>query len=91
MTARDGFPRDMDSLALDANTEERLVAGVLDASDAPPGYQVVARTLRALRRTPDSLELVGRDAVERIASAVADPSSPSGKSHRRTGRFRDGL
>ena len=42
MTARDGFIRDMDplALALDANRDERLVRAVLDAGDAPPDYQV---------------------------------------------------
>lgn len=40
MTAGDGFTRDMDPLALDADREERLVRGELDAGDAPPDYQV---------------------------------------------------
>lgn len=40
MTARDGFTRGMDPLALDADREERLVRGELDAGDVPPDYQV---------------------------------------------------
>jgi hypothetical protein len=71
MTARDGFPRDMDRFALDAGTAERLVAGAVDVADAPPAYRGVARTLQALREVPDSPELFGEQAaVERIAAAV---------------------
>ncbi len=66
MTARDGFPRDMDRFALDAGTAERLVAGAVDVADAPPAYRGVARTLQALREAPDSPELFGEPAaVER--------------------------
>jgi hypothetical protein len=72
MTARDGFPRDMDRFALDAGTAERLMAGAVDVADAPPAYRGVARTLQALREAPDSPELSGEPAaVEQIAAAVA--------------------
>jgi hypothetical protein len=72
MTARDGFPRDMDLFALDALTAERLVTGAVDVGDAPPGYQGVARAFQALREAPDSSELLGASAaVDRIAAAVA--------------------
>jgi hypothetical protein len=71
MTARDGFPRDMDRFALDAGTAERLVAGAVGVADAPPAYRGVARTLQALREAPDGPELFGEPAaVERIAAAV---------------------
>jgi hypothetical protein len=71
MSADDGFPEDMDLLALDAGTAERLVTGAVDVADAPPEYRAVARTLQALREAPDGSELAGMsDAVDRIAGAV---------------------
>jgi hypothetical protein len=71
MTARDGFPRDMDPFALDALTAERLVTGAVDVGDAPPEYRAVARVLHALRSAPDTVESAGEPAaVERIAGAV---------------------
>jgi hypothetical protein len=71
MTAPNGFPADMDPFALDTGTAERLVAGSLDAGDAPPEYRGVAQTLEALRQPADSAELAGApETVERIAAAV---------------------
>ncbi len=71
MTARDGFSPDMDPLALDARTAERLVAGSLVALDAPPEYRAVAQTLQDLRQPPESAELEsGPVAVERITAAI---------------------
>jgi hypothetical protein len=71
MTAPNGFPSDMDPFALDTGTAERLVAGSLDASDAPPEYRAVAQTLQALRQPPDSAELAGApETVERITTTI---------------------
>jgi hypothetical protein len=71
MTARDGFPGDMDPLALDAGTADRLMTGSVDVADAPPPYRAVAGTLQALRQAPESWELAGAPAaVEQIAAAV---------------------
>jgi hypothetical protein len=71
MTARDGFPGDMDPFALDAGTAERLVMGAVDVADAPPEYRAVAGMLQTLRRAPYRRELAGeRAAVEQIAAAV---------------------
>ena len=71
MTARDGFPREMDPFALDPGTSEGLVTGVVDAGDAPPEYRAVARTLHGLREFPESAEATDDPAaVERIAAAV---------------------
>ena len=71
MTRRGGFSGDMSRFALDADAAERLMTGVVDIADAPPGDVAVARTLRALRAAPDGWELVGEsDAVEQIAAAV---------------------
>jgi hypothetical protein len=84
MTTRDGFPRDMEPLALDAATADGLVTGVVDADDAPPEYRGVARTLQALRETPESLERAGElAAVERIAAAVVQ--EPRARPRRHTG------
>jgi hypothetical protein len=61
----------MDRFALDTGTAERLVAGSLDASDAPPEYRAVAQTLQALRQPADSAELAGRaETVDQIAAAI---------------------
>jgi hypothetical protein len=71
MTPPNGFPSDMDPFALDTGTAERLVAGSLDPSDAPPEYRGVAQTLEALRQPPDSAELAGApETVERITTAI---------------------
>jgi hypothetical protein len=72
MTAHNGFPREMDLFELDPSTAEGLVTGVVDAGDAPPEYRAVARTLQALRSSPDSSERAAEPAaVQRIAAAVA--------------------
>jgi hypothetical protein len=72
MSARDGFPGDMDPFALDALTAERLVTGAADVGDAPPEYQGVATAFRALREEPDTSEFLGASAaVDRIAAAIA--------------------
>jgi hypothetical protein len=89
MTAENGFSRDMDRLALDAGTAERLVTGAVEVSDAPPAYRGVARTLQALREAPDGLELFGEPAaVERIAAAVVleRPSRRARRSRRTSSR-----
>lgn len=71
MTRRVGFPAEMDPFELDPGTAERLLTGAADASDAPPEYRAVARTMQALRYAPGSSELIGEPAaVERIAAAV---------------------
>ena len=61
----------MDPFALDTGTAERLVAGSLDAGDAPPEYHAVARTLQALRQPPDSAELAGAPEEASVAARVA--------------------
>lgn len=64
----------MEPFALDADTAERLVAGAVDAGDAPPEYRDVARVLHALRSVPDSAQRSGEPAaVERIVAAVVVP------------------
>ncbi len=90
MTAPSGFPRDMDRFALDTSTAERLLAGSVDAADAPPEYRGVATTLGALRGPPDSTELDDAPvAVERIVAAVvlARRDRPAPRSRRSRSRL----
>jgi hypothetical protein len=88
MTSRVGFPAAMDPFALDPGTADRLATGAVDAGDAPPEYRAVARTLQALRSSPESSERAGeRAAVERIAAAVvvvqrAHPTRRARRAHR---------
>jgi hypothetical protein len=71
MTARDGYPCEMDAFALDARTAERLMLGSVDTADAPPEYRAVAGVLQALREALETRELAGEAAaVERIATVV---------------------
>jgi hypothetical protein len=77
MTPSVGFPDAMDPFALDPGTAERLVTGAIDAGDAPPKYRAVARTLQALRSSPESSERAGEPAaVERIVAAVVVVQRP---------------
>jgi hypothetical protein len=76
----------MDSFALDADTAEGLVTGIVDAGDAPPEYRTVALTLHALRAEPDGVEWADEPvAVERIAAAVVVRPRPT-RRERRTRR-----
>lgn len=71
MRVPNGSPSDMNRFALDTGTAERLVAGSLDASDAPPEYRAVAQKLQALRQPADSAELAGgAETVDQIAAAI---------------------
>jgi len=74
MTPPVGTPSGMEPFALDPGTAERLVAGAVDAGDAPPEYRAVARVLHALRSAPDDVDGVEwageTEAVERIAAVV---------------------
>jgi hypothetical protein len=83
MTAHNGFPRDMESFALDPSTAEGLMTGVVDADDAPPEYRAVARTLQALRSSPENSERAGEPAaVQRIAAAVVRRARPTRRARR---------
>jgi hypothetical protein len=71
MRAPNGSPSEMNPFVLDTGTAERLVAGSLDTSDAPPEYRAVAQTLQALRQPADSAELAGgAETVEQITAAI---------------------
>jgi hypothetical protein len=73
----------MDPFALDADTAERLMAGMVDAGDAPPEYRAVARTLHALRAAPESSEWAGEQtAVLRIEAAVVVHRPPTRRERR---------
>jgi hypothetical protein len=57
----DVFPPEMPDIPYD--TAERLLAGLLDPEDAPPGYAEVARVLRAAAGPPCPDELAGQPAA----------------------------
>jgi hypothetical protein len=74
-----------DPLTLDEQTAERLLAGALPAVDAPPGYQAVASSLRALEQGSSAAELAGEpEAVAAIASVVASSPTPIATTRRST-------
>jgi hypothetical protein len=57
MTDRNDFQDEMRRLWLDRGTQDRLLAGVVDPDDAPPGYSEVARVLQAATAAGDHEEL----------------------------------
>jgi hypothetical protein len=61
MGADDVFPPEMPDIPYD--TAERLLAGLLDPEDVPPGYAEVARVLRAAADPPCPDELAGQPAA----------------------------
>ncbi len=74
--------RDLDGvrqpLPLDDRTTDRLLAGMVDPDDAPPGYAGLARALGTARGPVEAGELVGRDRiVAAVAAAVAEASPPT--------------
>jgi hypothetical protein len=73
--------RDLDvvrqPLPLDDWTADRLLAGMVDPDDAPPGYAGLARTLGQARGPVEAGELSGRELiVAAVTAAVADVSPP---------------
>ena len=86
MTPPIGIPSGMEPFALDADTAERLVAGAVDAGDAPPEYRSVAQVLHSLRSAPDGVDGVEwageSEAVERIAAVVVRRPQPTRRSRR---------
>jgi hypothetical protein len=78
-----------DPLAIDQDTADRLLAGRLDAADAPPEYAEVARVLEAAAAPPVPDELRGEaTAMAAFASARLDP--PGAVSHAAPWRRRAG-
>ncbi|MGH8976180.1 MAG: hypothetical protein ACRD0C_23570, partial [Acidimicrobiia bacterium] len=74
--------RDLDGvrqpLPLDDWTADRLLAGMVDPDDAPPGYAGLARALSHARGPVESGDLAGRDRiVVAVADAVAEASPPT--------------
>jgi hypothetical protein len=74
--------RDLDGvrqpLPLDDWTTDRLLAGMVDPDDAPPGYAGLARALSSARGPVEAGELAGRDRiVAAVATAVAEASPPT--------------
>ncbi|MDQ3945065.1 MAG: hypothetical protein M3357_07955 [Actinomycetota bacterium] len=74
--------RDLDvvrqPLPLDDWTADRLLAGMVDPDDAPPGYAGLARALGQARGPVEAGELSGRELiVAAVTAAVADVSPPT--------------
>jgi hypothetical protein len=82
-----------DPLALDEDTAERLLAGELDPSEAPPGFAEVAAIMAAAAAAPNPDELAGEPAA--VARLLAARSRQQSSRRRRTattrGRRRIGL
>ena len=70
-----------DPLALDRSTAERLLAGRVTPSDAPPAYAPVARVLRAAAAPATPGELAGEEAA--LAAFAGATRSPH-PTHRRS-------
>lgn len=69
---------DLDPLALDGDTAERILAGSVPPADAPPGYADVARVLEAAARPPQPGELTGEvEVVAQLAAAVREETAPT--------------
>lgn len=80
----------MDEMArrsIDDKTADRLLSGGIDPEDAPPGYEHVARMVRALQAPANPAELTREQAVASMAATVAAEAAPAGLSpnqqHRR--------
>ncbi|MGH2670969.1 MAG: hypothetical protein ACRDH5_17965, partial [bacterium] len=74
--------RDLDGvrqpLPLDDWTADRLLAGLVDPDDAPPGYAGLARALTGAHGPAEAGDLAGRERiVAAVAAAVADASPPT--------------
>ncbi len=74
--------RDLDGmrqyLPLDEWTADRLLAGLVDPDDAPPGYAGLALALGQARGPVEAGELAGRERiVAAVAAAVVDASPPT--------------
>ena len=78
-------PREMiDHLYLDADTEDRLLAGRVVADDAPPGYVDVAAFLRGLGRLPSSDATAGEGTIRAMAMILGtDRDSPPRRPRRK--------
>jgi hypothetical protein len=79
--------RDRHRLALDEGTAERLLAGRLDPSNAPPGYAAAAAVLAAASAPPDAEELASEAAIVAAFAAAARSHSPHLPTHRRSRVF----
>jgi hypothetical protein len=86
MSDDDGLAADMHRLlgfletvppVADQDTVERLLTGRLDPSDAPPGYEGVARLLAAAAAPAAATELAGGQLVLAKFAAVVRPHPPT--------------
>jgi hypothetical protein len=86
MTDWNDLSDEMRRLWLDKDTLDRLLAGGIDADDAPPGYSEVARVLQAAVQASDPDELV-HEAMH-VALAMVLLNQPSSASTPSNGRSR---
>jgi hypothetical protein len=76
---------------LDRDTADRLLAGAVEPDDAPPGYALVARLIRAAGSPPTPTELMGEEQAVAAAARVVNrtaPHSPVPATRRSTVRSR---
>lgn len=65
-------------LPLDDWTADRLLAGIVESDDAPPGYAGLVRALAQTRGPVEAGELAGRELlVAAVTAAVVDASPPT--------------
>jgi hypothetical protein len=70
-------PRPADPPLLDPDTVERMLAGAVHPSDAPPGYEDVVRVLAATAAPPSAVELAGEADAVAAFRAARRPLTPS--------------
>ncbi|HEX4161670.1 MAG TPA: hypothetical protein VHZ05_04185, partial [Acidimicrobiales bacterium] len=83
MTPDDLYP-DMRRYPIDDDTADRLLAGVVEPDDAPPGYAQVSGLIQAATAPVTAEELVRRDidvsaiSAALVAAPAAAPATPEG-------------
>lgn len=77
MTRPNDLRDEMRRLWLDADTQDRLLAGSIHPDDAPPGYSEAARVLRAATTAGDHEELAHEAEHVALAMAVVQQPSPA--------------
>lgn len=78
MTPWGDFEDEMRGLWLDDGTADRLLAGLVEPDDAPPGYAEVARVVRAAGAPAAAGELAREREAVFAAAAAAVRARPSG-------------
>jgi hypothetical protein len=84
VTLLDDFPTEMERLPLDLDTADRLLAGSIAPSDAPPGYARVAGVLAALEPSAGERLTCERETIALLAETVRTSRAPRTKTSRRS-------